>query len=44
MATKTFRVGRDSGTGRFTTPKYAENHPSTHVVERVPKSGFGDTK
>lgn len=35
--------GRDSGTGRFTTVERAKNHPKTHVVERVPKPGYGDT-
>ena len=36
--------GRDAGTGRFTTVKEARDHPRTHVVERVPKPGHGDTK
>lgn len=46
MATtrKTFDVGRKSDDGRFTTVKYAEQHPKTTTVERVPKSGYGDTK
>jgi hypothetical protein len=36
--------GRDAKTGVFTTVKEAQRHPSTHVVERVPKTGYGDTK
>jgi hypothetical protein len=36
--------GRNADTGRFVPVKTARNHPSTHVVERVPKPGFGDTK
>jgi hypothetical protein len=36
--------GRDAKTGQFATVKEARQHPSTHVVERVPKPGFGDTK
>lgn len=40
---KTFDVGRDSKTGQFITVKEAKSHPSTTTVERVPKSGYGDT-
>lgn len=36
--------GRDARTGKFTTVKEARKRPSTHVVERVPKPGYGDTK
>jgi hypothetical protein len=36
--------GRDAETGHFTTVKEAREHPKTHVVERVPKPGYGDTK
>jgi hypothetical protein len=36
--------GRNAGTGRFTTVKKAQQNPKTHVVERVPKPGYGDTK
>jgi len=36
--------GRDARTGAFTTVKTARQHPKTHVVERVPKPGYGDTK
>jgi len=42
--TKTFPLGRSAETGRFTTVKKAKDHPKTHVVERVPKPGYGDTK
>jgi hypothetical protein len=36
--------GRNARTGKFTTVEQARRHPNTHVVERVPKSGYGDTK
>lgn len=41
---KTFPIGRDARTGELTTVKEARNHPNTHVVERMPKPGRGDTK
>lgn len=41
---KTTPRGRDAETGQFTTVKEAKDHPRTHVVERVPKPGYGDTK
>jgi len=41
---KTFNAGRNAGTGRFTTVAAAKAKPNTHVVERVPKAGHGDTK
>jgi len=40
---KTFPLGRDSGTGKFITVKEAVRRPNTTTVERVPKSGRGDT-
>jgi len=40
---KTSPRGRDARTGEFTTVKEARQHPNTHVVERVPKPGYGDT-
>ena len=36
--------GRDARTGVFTTVDKARKQPATHVVERVPKPGNGDTK
>lgn len=36
--------GRDAETGEFTTVEEARRHPSNHVVERIPKPGYGDTK
>jgi hypothetical protein len=36
--------GRDARTGEFTTVEKAREKPNTHVVERVPKPGYGDTK
>ena len=41
---KTFPEGRDSKTGRFLPEKEAKRRPSKTTVERVPKSGYGDTK
>jgi len=41
---KTTLRGRDARTGEFTKVEKARNHPNTHVVERVPKPGYGDTK
>lgn len=41
---KTFPVGRNANTGRLTSVNQAKARPSTHVVERMPKSGHGDTK
>ena len=41
---KTTPRGRDARTGEFTTVEQAKTHPNTHVVERVPKPGYGDTK
>lgn len=41
---KTITVGRNASTGKFTKPSTARANPSTHVVERVPKPGRGDTK
>ena len=44
MSRKTFDVGRDAKTGQFIPVKEAKRRPSTTVVERVPKPGYGDTK
>jgi len=41
---RTTTRGRDARTGKFTTVEKAKNHPNTHIVERVPKPGYGDTK
>jgi hypothetical protein len=41
---KTFLVGRNAETGKLTTVEEAREHPKTHVVERMPKPGRGDTK
>lgn len=41
---KTTPRGRDARTGEFTTVGEARRQPSTHVVERVPKPGYGDTR
>lgn len=42
--TKSFLVGRNAQTGRLTTVEKARARPATHVVERMPKAGRGDTK
>lgn len=42
--TRTFLVGRNAKTGALTSVEKARRHPNTHVVERMPKAGFGDTK
>lgn len=41
---KTFRLGRDAGTGRFIPVNEAKRRPRTTTVERIPKRGHGDTK
>ena len=42
--TKTFLVGRNAKTGELTSVKKARRYSATHIVERMPKAGFGDTK
>lgn len=44
IETKSFRIGRNAETGRLTPVDYARSHPKTHIVERMPKPGRGDTK
>ncbi|MDX2261099.1 MAG: hypothetical protein SFU84_05310 [Gemmatimonadales bacterium] len=41
---KTTKRGRDADTGQFVPVKKAQADPKHHIVERVPKPGFGDTK
>ena len=41
---KTTPRGRSAQSGKFTKVSTARNKPNTHVVERVPKPGYGDTK
>jgi len=40
---KTTNKGRSAETGRFVPVERARQYPDTHVVERVPKPGYGDT-
>ncbi|MFA6325190.1 MAG: hypothetical protein WCX46_03120 [Candidatus Paceibacterota bacterium] len=40
---KTFPLGRDAKTGEFIPVKEARRHPSSTTIERIPKSGYGDT-
>ncbi|CAN7499673.1 hypothetical protein [Mesorhizobium caraganae] len=44
MTSKTFKLGRDSKSGEFIKVSDAVRRPSTTTVERIPKSGYGDTK
>lgn len=39
---KTFPIGRNAETGQLTSVEHARRYPRTHVVERMPKPGFGD--
>lgn len=32
---KTFKVGRDAGSGKFKTVTYAKEHPKTAIVETI---------
>lgn len=41
---KTFLIGRNAGTGKLVPVSTARAKPTTHVVERMPKPGRGDTK
>lgn len=41
---KAFLIGRNASTGKLTSVATARAKPATHVVERMPKSGNGDTK
>lgn len=41
---KTFDIGRNAKTGQFTTVREAERKSTSHVVERMPKPGHGDSK
>lgn len=38
---KSFKEGRNSSTGRFTSVEKAKANPRTHQVEHVPKAGHG---
>ena len=37
MPSKTQKIGRDAGTGKFIPVKQAERHPKTTVVETIKK-------
>lgn len=41
--TKTFPLGRDAKTGAFVSIREAQRRPNTTTIERIPKSGKGDT-
>lgn len=36
--TATSKIGRDAGTGLFTTVKKAQQQPKTHVVETIKRT------
>lgn len=38
---KSFKIGRDSRTGRLESVEDARRHPSTSQVEHMPKPGYG---
>jgi hypothetical protein len=38
---KSFKEGRNSSTGQFTSVEKARANPRTHQVEHVPKAGHG---
>lgn len=40
---KSFKLGRDSGTGQFMPVEAARRRPATTTVEHIPKPGRGDT-
>jgi hypothetical protein len=40
---KTFPLGRDSKTGQFIPVREANRRPNSVTIERIPKSGKGDT-
>jgi hypothetical protein len=42
--TKSYLIGRSAVTGKLTSVDRARAYPTTHVVERMPKPGNGDTK
>jgi hypothetical protein len=44
QSSKTFAIGRNAKTGRLTKVATARAKPGKHVVERMPKRGYGDTK
>lgn len=44
MSSKTTKIGRDAKTGEFIPVKEAIRRPTTTVIERIPKPGYGDTK
>lgn len=37
MSNNTSKIGRNAGSGRFTTVKTATSKPATHVVETIKK-------
>lgn len=41
---KSFKIGRDSKTGRLESVEDARRHPGTSQVEHMPKPGHGTEK
>ncbi|NOU11610.1 MAG: hypothetical protein HOO98_16565 [Nitrospira sp.] len=42
--TKSYKIGRDSRTGRLESVEDARRHPSSSQVEHMPKPGYGTEK
>ena len=42
--TSIMKIGRDAGTGHFTTVKEAKDHPKTHIVETIKRDDGKDKK
>ena len=40
---KSFKLGRNAGNGRFASVEKARENPERYVVEHVSKRGYGDT-
>lgn len=41
---KSFKIGRDSKTGRLESVGDARRHPGSSQVEHMPKPGYGSAK
>ncbi|HWQ85207.1 MAG: hypothetical protein Q7U72_12335 [Brevundimonas sp.] len=42
-SSKTFPIGRNASNGRLVPVAVAKARPASHVVERMPKPGRGDS-
>lgn len=41
---KSFKIGRNSKTGKLESIKKAKSHPDTSEIEHMPKKGYGSAK